>query len=268
MTKFQSMMEWWSRERKDNSSSSTGQSTDSPRESDSKTGFCTKRDELILVHHYMPNGSLQDHLRYTDTPLSWEMRLHICIGAAQGLEYLHVNREHELIHSRIEPSSILLDGNWVAKVTLPNIRTTTNISAGLLRSTTMHYNSIYQDDDLYSFGVTLLEVLICNDRLGSFFEKRKQLGVRGNPKHPDAPLKHYLDDIIQSENICQAVDPHLVVKIGPECLREFIKITLSCLSLQGIGRTSIDEVVRSLQLALHLQENWQSLIASTAPDLF
>ncbi|KAF7151455.1 hypothetical protein RHSIM_Rhsim02G0064200 [Rhododendron simsii] len=132
MTKFHNMMEWWSRERKGNSSSSTGQSTDSPQESDSKTssrlychfslsniraatkyfsksffvrhsdkvhkglikidgkvlvvaikrfkklkavgdgilpnkllfhpnilspiGFCTKRDELILVHHYMPNG--------------------------------------------------------------------------------------------------------------------------------------------------------------------------------------------------------------------
>lgn len=234
----------------------------------SPVGFCTKRDELILVHHYMPNGSLQDHLRYTDTPLSWEMRLRICIGAAQGLEYLLTNGERELIHRRIEPSSILLDENWVAKVMLPNMRTTTNDSAGLLRSPLMHYNSIYQEDDLYSFGVMLLEVLICNERLGSFFHKRKQLGDHRNPKHPDVPLKYYLDDILQSENIYQVMDPHLVGKIGPDCLREFVKITLSCLLLQGTPRLSIDDVVRSLQFALHLQENWQSRIASTTGDLF
>ncbi|KAH7858390.1 hypothetical protein Vadar_023271 [Vaccinium darrowii] len=196
------------------------------------------------------------------------MRLRICIGAAQGLRHLLANGEHELIHRRIEPSTILLDGNWVAKVMLPNIRATTNASAGLLRSTTMHYNSMYQEDDLYSFGVMLLEVLICNERLGSFFHKRKQLGVHRNPKLPDVPLKHYLEDIIQSEDIYQDTDSHLVGKIAPECLSEFVKIPLSCLLLQGTRRQSIDDVARSLQFALHLQENWQSLLAIAAADLF
>ncbi|KAE9452844.1 hypothetical protein C3L33_15244, partial [Rhododendron williamsianum] len=40
------------------------------------------------------------------------------------------------------------------------------------------YNSVYEEDDLYSFGVKLLEVLTCN----------KQLGIYRNPKHHDVPL--------------------------------------------------------------------------------
>ncbi|KAF7151631.1 hypothetical protein RHSIM_Rhsim02G0065000 [Rhododendron simsii] len=231
----------------------------------SPIGFCTEGDELILVYDYMANGSLQDYLHHNDTPLSWEMRLQICIGAAQGLEYLNVNGELELIHRCIEPSSILLDENWVAKVMLSNIRTMTNTSTCLLRSTTMHYNSRYQGDVLYSFGVMLLEVLICNKRLGRFFDERKQLGDYRNPKYPDMPLKHVLDDIILSDNVYQVMDPHLVGKIGSECLGEFVKITWRCLFQQGFGiRTSINYVVRSLQFAVHLQENWQSLNASSA----
>ncbi|KAG5560743.1 hypothetical protein RHGRI_003922 [Rhododendron griersonianum] len=230
----------------------------------SPIGFCTEGDELILVYDYMANGSLQDHLHYTDSPLSWEMRLQICFGAAQGLEYLHANGELELIHRCIEPSSILLDENWVAKVMLSNIRTTTSTCTGLLRSTTMPYNSRYQEDYLYSFGVTLLEVLICNKRWGSFFDERKQSGVYWNLNYPDMPLKFYLDDVILSDTIYHLMDPHLAGKIGSECLREFLKITWSCL-LQGFrSRTSINYVVRSLHSAVHLQENWQSLNASTA----
>ncbi|KAE9452888.1 hypothetical protein C3L33_15210, partial [Rhododendron williamsianum] len=128
----------------------------------------------------------------------------------------------------------------------------------------MPYNSRYQEDYLYSFGVTLLEVLICNKRWGSFFDERKQSGVYWNLNYPDMPLKFNLDDVILSNTIYHLMDPHLAGKIGSECLREFLKITWSCL-LQGFrSRTSINYVVRSLHCAVHLQENWQSLNASTA----
>ncbi|KAH7856610.1 hypothetical protein Vadar_003494 [Vaccinium darrowii] len=245
----------------------------------SPIGFCAKGDELILVHDYMANGSSQDYLHHTNTSLSWEMRLQICIGAAQGLEYLHANGEH--IHHCIEPSSILLDENWVAQVMLSNIRTKTSDFASLLRSNSMHYNTeetlqyysihkvtdqnnMYQEDDLYSFGVTLLEVLISNGQLVIFLWEREH--IHQKPKYYGVPEKYLLKEILQSENIHPVMHPHLRGKIGPECLREFVKISLSCLFLLETQRLSMDDVVRKLQFAAHLQENWKSLIASTTAD--
>ncbi|XP_040867791.1 probable serine/threonine-protein kinase PBL7 [Glycine max] len=58
-------------------------------------GFCIERDHphLILVHEYMLNGALSDHLHpksnHKVDPLPWKRRLQICIGVARGLHYLH-----------------------------------------------------------------------------------------------------------------------------------------------------------------------------------
>ncbi|KAI8566818.1 hypothetical protein RHMOL_Rhmol02G0071600 [Rhododendron molle] len=213
----------------------------------SPIGICTERGELILVHNYMTNGSLQDHLHPTDTPLLWETLLKICVGAAQGLEYLYANEERELNYRRIEPSSILLDENWVAKVMLPDIRTKTNINTGIPRLVPRGYDSVYEEEDLFSFGVMLLEVLTCN----------KQLDIYRNPKHPDVPQRDTIRNLLQSKNIYQLMDPQHIGEIGQECLRVFIKTTLSCLFEEGIQRPSIHHVVRSLRSALEMQENWQ-----------
>ncbi|KAG5560738.1 hypothetical protein RHGRI_003917 [Rhododendron griersonianum] len=159
----------------------------------SPIGFCTKKHELILVYNYMANGSFQDHLHRADPPLSWERRLKICFGAAQGLEYLYANEERELNYRRIEPSRILLDENWVAKVMLPDIRTKTDIGAGIPRLVTRGHDSVYEEDDLYSFGVMLLEVLTCD----------KQLDIYRNPKHRDLPLWGSFRNFLQSENSYQ-----------------------------------------------------------------
>ncbi|XP_058201771.1 uncharacterized protein LOC131316428 [Rhododendron vialii] len=213
----------------------------------SPIGICTKRGELILVYDYMANGSFQDHLHPTDTPLPWETQLKICIGAAQGLEYLYANEERELNYRRIEPSGILLDENWVAKVMLPDMRTKTDISAGIPRLVTRGYDSAYEEEDLFSFGVMLLEVLTCN----------KQMDIYRNPEHRDVPLRDSLRNFFQSKNIYQVMDPHLIGEIGQECLRVLVKTTLSCLFEEGIQRPSIHHVVRSLRFALEMQENWQ-----------
>ncbi|KAF7150859.1 hypothetical protein RHSIM_Rhsim02G0063500 [Rhododendron simsii] len=213
----------------------------------SPIGICTNGGELILVHDYMANGSFQDHLHPTDTPLPWETQLKICIGAAQGLEYLYANEERELNYRRIEPSGILLDENWVAKVMLPDIRTKTDISAGIPRLVTRGYDSVYEEEDLFSFGVMLLVVLTGN----------KQMDIYRNPKHRDVPLRDSLRNFFQSKNIYQVMDPHLIGEIGPECLRVFVKTTLSCLFEEGIQRPSIHDVVRSLRFALEMQEHWQ-----------
>lgn len=61
-------------------------------------GYCAVDGERgiqrLLVYEYMPNKSLEDHLFNRAYPaLSWDCRLQIVLGAAQGLAYLHEESE-------------------------------------------------------------------------------------------------------------------------------------------------------------------------------
>lgn len=63
-------------------------------------GYCAMDGERgiqrLLVYEYMSNKSLDDHLFFNGahaSPLSWELRLQIMLGAARGLAYLHEELE-------------------------------------------------------------------------------------------------------------------------------------------------------------------------------
>lgn len=81
----------------------------------------------LLLYQYFENRSLDQWLhgkrRETQsvgnssvTNLDWPMRLHIAIGAAQGLCYMHHDCYPPIIHRDVKSSNILLDSEFNAKI--------------------------------------------------------------------------------------------------------------------------------------------------------
>ncbi|KAJ7964468.1 Receptor-like kinase 1 [Quillaja saponaria] len=75
------------------------------------------RDEKLLVYDYMPVGSLSALLHGNNgagrTPLNWETRSGIALGAARGIAYLH-SHGNRSSHGNIKSSNILLSKSYEA----------------------------------------------------------------------------------------------------------------------------------------------------------
>jgi hypothetical protein len=69
-------------------------------------GYCAVDSERgpqrLLVYEFMPNKSLEDHLfRRANPPLSWNGRLQVILGAAEGLAYLHEGVEVQVFFTPV-----------------------------------------------------------------------------------------------------------------------------------------------------------------------
>ncbi|XP_043687941.1 probable receptor-like protein kinase At1g30570 [Telopea speciosissima] len=199
----------------------------------SMIGFCEEKNEMILVYEYMANGNLRNHLFRSDLPpLTWKQRLEICIGVARGLHYLHTGSEYGIIHRDVKPSNILLDENFVAKISDFGLSLTLDdtifisIITGTFEYMAPEYicrGQLSKGSDVYSFGVVLFEIV-----LGRQCRRWRSL-----------------------ETI---VDRRLEGNYSPKSLKKFGKIIKKCLAEKGENRPTMGEVLLDLEYVLQLHE--------------
>ncbi|CAL5431270.1 unnamed protein product [Camellia sinensis] len=208
-------------------------------------GYCIDKHELILVYEYMVHGCLYHHLYETNKyALKWEKRLEICIGVARGLQYLHAGTRQTIIHRNLKPTNILLDENWNAKVI-----TDIESSAGTVGYIDPEYYvnaNLTIKSDVYSFGVILLE-LLCGRKPMIYSRDEDQVN-----------LVRWFKTNIKRGTVDQIIDPYLIDKIAPKCLKEYVMNAENCVCDEGIERPSMDDVLGNLRYALQLQKPWQN----------
>ncbi|KAA8542472.1 hypothetical protein F0562_023392 [Nyssa sinensis] len=193
-------------------------------------GYCDEQSEMILVYEYVANGPLRDHVYGSNLPtLSWRQRLEICIGAARGLHYLHTGAAQGIIHRDVKTTNILLDENFVAKVS---------------------------DFGLSKAAPSLEQTHVSTAVKGSFGYLDPELIWQSGPCSSTG--RALIEKII---------DPLLVGTVSSESLIKYVEAAEKCLAEYGVDRPSMGDVLWNLEFALQLQEASSKLHPPEDDDL-
>ncbi|XP_035836234.1 uncharacterized protein LOC110942590 isoform X1 [Helianthus annuus] len=218
-------------------------------------GYCNEMNEKIIVYEHASNGSLDNHL---DNPsLRWMKRLKICIDAATGLKFLHgggVEQEDPMRHRDLRSGSILLDGDWNAKIS--NLEFSNKLfesaehfdiySLGYIDPRFEHGGFLGQPSDIYSLGVILFEMLCGRLAWAEGCEDHSQsLG-------PSA-VRYYND----KGNLDKMIFEGIKEQIMPQSLTTFQTVAIQCLEFDLEERPDIDQLIIQLKKALEFQEDYE-----------
>ncbi|XVF09898.1 hypothetical protein REPUB_Repub07fG0136700 [Reevesia pubescens] len=138
-----------------------------------------------LVFEYLRNGSLEDRLacKNNTPPLPWQTRTRIASEICSALIFLHSNKPC-ILHGNLKPSKILLDANFVSKLSdsgiyrlIPQGENTVNSVSSCTKSNPkvasvymdpeyLENGKVTQESDVYSFGMILLRLLTGRPALG------------------------------------------------------------------------------------------------------
>nr|AAK73111.2 serine threonine kinase 1 [Zea mays]ABP57732.1 Tassel serine threonine kinase 1 [Zea mays] len=168
-----------------------------------------------LVYEYMASGSLDDCLFRRSggaggPVIPWQHRFRICAEIATGLLFLHQTKPEPLVHRDLKPGNILLDRNYVSKISdvglarlvPPSVAdTVTQYRMTSTAGTFCYIDPEYQQtgmlgvkSDVYSFGVMLLQIITAKPPMGLSHHvgralERGELQDMLDPAVPDWPLE-------------------------------------------------------------------------------
>ncbi|GAU30339.1 hypothetical protein TSUD_211960 [Trifolium subterraneum] len=207
-------------------------------------GYYFSKDEKLIVYDYMPMGSLSALLHANNgagrTPLNWETRSTIALGAAQGIAYLH-SQGPTSSHGNIKSSNILLTKSYEPRVSdfglaylaLPTV--TPNRISGYRAPEVTDARKVSQKADVYSFGIMLLELLTGKAPTHSLNEE----GV---------DLPRWVQSIIQDEWNTEVFDMELLryQKVEDEMVN-LLQLALECTAQYPDKRPSMDVVASKIE---------------------
>ncbi|PIA42930.1 hypothetical protein AQUCO_02000403v1 [Aquilegia coerulea] len=225
---------------------------------------------MLLVYEYMVNSSLDRwlHRRKRESMLSssvhrvfldWPTRLHVAVGAAQGLCYMHHGCSQAIIHRDVKSSNILLDSNFNAKIAdfglakmLVKHGEADTMSAvagsyGYIAPEYAYTTKVNEKIDVYSFGVVLLE--LTTGREPNDGDEHTSLAEWAwRHFQEDHPLVDALDEEVKEP--CYLEDMNVIFRLGLICtgtlpstrpsMKEVLQVLLRCQSQQLYRETNVE----------------------------
>ncbi|KAK7399052.1 hypothetical protein VNO78_10227 [Psophocarpus tetragonolobus] len=192
-----------------------------------------------LVYEYMANGSLDDCLfrRGNKGALPWQIRFRIAAEIATGLLFLHQTKPEPLVHRDLKPGNILLDRNFVSKISdvglarlvPPSVAdTVTQYRMTSTAGTFCYIDPEYQQtgmlgikSDVYSLGIMLLQIITAKPPMG---------------------LTHHVGRSIEKGTFAEMLDP--AVEDWPvEHALHFARLALACAEMRRKDRPDLGKVV-------------------------
>ncbi|GLJ33005.1 hypothetical protein SUGI_0664660 [Cryptomeria japonica] len=212
-------------------------------------GFCVEGSKRMLVYEYMQNGSLNSFLgrksKEEDKVLDWNTKFGIALGTARGLLYLHDECRDRIIHCNIKPENILLDTDFSPKVSDFGLAKlvgrdfskvlTTRGTIGYLAPEWLTGVPITVKVDVYSFGMTLLEIISGR--------RNSDLSVQESQRY----FPTWAATQILKGNTIGIVDERIADKADVEEVRRAAVVSILCIQEDENARPSMAQVVRILE---------------------
>jgi serine/threonine protein kinase len=217
-------------------------------------GFCIEGSRRLLVYEYMPNGSLNSFLfhkaqsddQIQNKVLDWKTRFGIALGTARGIDYLHEKCRDRIIHCDIKPENILLDSNFCPKVAdfglakimgrdYSKVLTSMRGTRGYLAPEWLSGLPITAKADVYSFGMTLLEIIAGRRDVGRVLQSSELF------------FPTWAAMQINSGNAMEVLDKKLMNDADAEQVKRAAIVGVWCVQDDEDARPSMSEVLQILE---------------------
>ncbi|OMP09886.1 hypothetical protein COLO4_05041 [Corchorus olitorius] len=217
-------------------------------------GCCVTSDMVkgrrrYLVYDFMSNGSLGDNLfndLTSQKKLSWPQRKNIILDVAKGLAYLHYGIKPAIYHRDIKASNILLDSEMKAKVADFGLakqsmegqsHLTTRVAGthGYLAPEYALYGQLTEKNDVYSFGIVILEIM----------SGRKVLDTSNSYSY--VLITDWAWKLAKSGNVQEIFDESIREE-GPKGVMErFVRVGILCAHVMVAFRPKMAEALKMLE---------------------
>ncbi|XP_052176079.1 LEAF RUST 10 DISEASE-RESISTANCE LOCUS RECEPTOR-LIKE PROTEIN KINASE-like 2.1 isoform X2 [Diospyros lotus] len=217
-------------------------------------GFHAGRSKRALIYDFMPNGSLEKYIFFEqgEFSLTYKQMFDISLGVARGIEYLHDGCDMKILHFDIKPHNILLDENFVPKISdfgLAKLYPTDDsiVSLTAARGTfgymapELLYNNIggvSHKADVYSFGILLMEMAGRRRNLNAYADHTSQI--------------YFPSWVYVQFNEGKGIEMGDASEEEKVLVNKMMLVALWCIQMKPIDRPSMGKVVEMLEGSVEL----------------